>query len=296
MGLNVIKPREITYLSSNAVVESYPVWNATTTFNTEDRCIYENTIYQSMADGNLNVIPSDDPLKWNKEQATNPYALLDGRTTARTETVGTYVGEFSFTKSDALSLIDVTGSVLTIEELDESDVVFATHTHNITEVDDASGWLDFFLQDIPEESTTNIEQKITLDQVQKVRITVTGANPKIGFLVVGRVKDLGCVKWGISPSFINPTPPIKNSFGNVTLVKGNFQTKIDMDVWFDTKDIDSIYFEFAKMQDEALYFTADSRYRALKTYGYISSFVPILESENSASYSLSIESFVKGDL
>jgi len=293
MSLEIIVPRKITYISSNAVVDNEATYDPLITSVVGDIVIFENNIY-SATSPSLGKQP-DENVEWFREQSTNPYALLDGRNTAKTHTVGTYIGEFTFEKCDTLALIDATGKVLTIEELNENNIVIDTHIHIITEIVDATSWYNFFLQGIPDSATGNFEQTLTFNHIQKVRITITGNNPSIGFLVAGRVEDMGCTKWGISPSFINPTPAVKNGFGNVNLVKGNYQTKLDMDVWFDTKDIDNIYFRFAELQDTAIYVVADSRYRALKTFGYIAHFVPILESNNSSSFSLSIESFVKGE-
>jgi len=187
---------------SGVTPESYPDYDAGTTYTEGDYCIVPELkgIYRSADNSNTANFPPANPTQWVFWGPINPYKMLAvdefiGTKTTGTDIVMTY--DFSGLTSFALLDIDFSSVLIEIED-DTAGTTIYSKTFTGTTYGSSSYYEYFYL---PLADVTDIiEDNIQWTSNATLTITFTD-NASIGTFVLGIADSLGCTLEGSSLKF-----------------------------------------------------------------------------------------------
>ncbi len=306
MEFEVVEPRAIEQLETNAIDETYPDWVSGAVVAAGEYRIYNDYIYlctedTTTADTELPNVSA----KWYPQQPVNSKAMLTaynqimsehGETTAVCSCVGDLHVIFSCNKCNMLAIMGVLGaSVQVIERNDTGDIIADT-TYDIIDDGGPDNLYDWFLYDVPSDIRANIAHPLTIDFSQKVEIiihTPDTATAELAFIVAGRTEGIGCTQFGASVTQVNPRQPEKNAFGKVQLVKGDLANLISCDIKLASDSFDAAKKKLDSLSNKATMFRLMDGVEAFLQFGYYTSMVQVYENASMSQCSLDIESFIQ---
>jgi len=124
----------VTTLSRSNIVNLYPEWSSTTTYETESGVATPtylstvrvgNYLYRSMSEDNLNNEPLSNPDLWFKWEVSNIYAMLDFKKATETVWDDDGIVEFEKGNADTLVLGNIKAGTVTVDVLAPKDGVIS---------------------------------------------------------------------------------------------------------------------------------------------------------------------------
>lgn len=205
------------YLSAN-FTEDEPLWLVASTYNNGDEARDGHYIYKyAGVDGtNTTTSPILNPLSWYKTKTSNYYAMLGDRTSEQTTTTGDLIIEIQGFNYDTISLLNLSGTDVLIEVIDNGIVVF-TDTKNLINTNDIIDAYTHYFG--PYEYSESYYQLLPILGNVTIRITVYALNgfASIGRLVCGQSYEIGLSLFGASQSLESYSVTETDEFGTTTL-------------------------------------------------------------------------------
>lgn len=230
--MKVIKPIPITkdkVLSSTAV-EQYATWDSATTYAKGDKCVYEDKIYESLSDGNVNKQPDNHPNDWLDAGPSNKMSMFDNQVntqTKATETLTVIISPGAFFNS--LAFVNIKGYSLSINIKDSGGVVIYTNSlsldNNSSVVYD---WYTYFFEGfdyLTEAIFTNLP--VYANSVVEITLTTeVGEVVAIGSLCVGNAIDLGETQYGLNYGIRDYSVKETTEYGDTKFVERAFSKRM----------------------------------------------------------------------
>lgn len=267
--------------------ESISAWSSGTTYNQGDYVSYNNYVYLSVVNSNLNNTPSNDLGKWLLWEVSNEFAMFDLQT--NTETIcnsltSTGGSPYNLTATinvdgmDYLAFSAVKGTQLTIVEKNFSASTLTTTNKTIS-----NGEINYAHQ--LDASAYTVE--ITVSQV-------TGDTySSIGSLIGGTSISLGDTRYTPNFSFSSFLTQTTDPSGITSFDSTAVEELIDVDIVFDSINAISIKKTLKNIKGSPSAFILDessgSIYENLVTIGVIDDFTIVITNPNKTFATISIQ-------
>ena len=279
-----------TLTSSNAPVEDYPIWDSATTYNKNDKVIYNNHIWTSLVDSNSSEPGTD--VNWFDEGATNPYRCLDEYINTQTimNDSTPLTMEFDVTNVNALVLLNLEATKVIVTAYDANGNEIKTITENALE--GVTNWGDYFFGEYDYLNKMLIEGPQLLKG--KIKIEIQGNPAKVGKVLIGYLEELGVTLQDVKSSIDDYSKKQVDENGNTYLKEGNYADRFEGSVLIDINDFNKIKRRLTKLRGQPFYYTASKEdiCRELDVYGYYENFEIDINNPKKAKCSLTIRGLI----
>lgn len=235
--MNVLKPNNITLISSNVPENDHPEWSGITDYAIGDRVISTSThrIYEAIAaSGPSNggaVDPDTDDIgtvsaSWSLVGATNRYKMLDEYINTQTEKSGDIVFEISASACNGLVLIGMEGDSVTIVHKDRTGATIATTTHDL--LIPVDNWRDYFYSPV-EYNASVLYVQLSGEYGATCEVTIASSGTsKLGTVVIGYVYNMGITLQNVDVGILDYSIKDTDAFGRTSLIKGLNATQLSI--------------------------------------------------------------------
>ena len=220
---------------TNIPENDFPVWSAATTYGVDvsgsNSVIYNHVKYASLQASNTNRQPDTSPTWWSVIDATNAYAMFDGKVI--TQTVGTVGGHIiayiQVNTYSTLSFLNVSADTISVK-------VYSNYQEVSSSVIDFTGGstgvpiTDYTLTGISPTSNTYV----------KIDVYSATTAPAIGNFLAGTNYYLGSTETNPTLSITDYSIKNVDAFGNPTLTKRGFAKRMSTKQLLDDSEVDKV--------------------------------------------------------
>lgn len=268
--MKYVKQEVLEFTSSN-ITQTYPDYDETITYIYEDDTTltsastvrYGGYYWRSLTAGNLGNNPIEtENIYWVRHSVSNTYAMLDQKSLTKTSSSGSpIIVEFMRGNIDTIGLGYLKTNIVTIEHLDNSDVVIDAVTQSIefglseTVYDLWSYIYDEYSSDIDRSMRFNIAPV-----GRKIRVTITpqyGNIAECGFLIGGQSINMGCTLDKVKFSFNSFSVGKPDAFGNLDIIRRSVQDLVDFQTIIDRESLPNTRRSIKSIYDEIVLFIVD---------------------------------------
>lgn len=304
--MKIIRPVTITdsiFQSSTVPEADQAEWLSGTTYNVGDLVMVTTTangaatathkIYSSVLSQAGNDPTVDDGTNWTEVSSTNRWKMFDAVVqdqTVNAASINTVLQ--SPTVVNSLALLNVDGTTVVVTVTDAVEGVVYNETFNLTSYSGIQDWYAYFFEPIVRKNQLALTD---LPPYSNTSISVTinsGADAKVGALVIGQFADLGLSQHGASISIIDYSTKTTDAQGRVTITDGPYADKMDVDVVLDTSQIGQANTTLSSLRTTPVVWIAEDNNDDLVIYGYYREFDIILSNPTISRLSLEIEGLV----
>lgn len=241
--MRIIKPLPITDLnlmSSNVPETDWPVWDNATMYVITDTVMIDHIVYRA-AEANTNKDPRlvENRVTWPILGMTNRWKMFDMTRGSEIQTTNPDSIEVTIEMSglySSLALFGVSAENVRVEIIDGSNGVVYDHTFSLSTVSGITYYFQWFYMP-PARKSQFVTTDLPYYPGADIRITISspGNTVKVGKLVLGYAKELGCTAYGTNVRFIDFSRRDRDDFGNLVTVprrkisERTFQVKVDSD-------------------------------------------------------------------
>jgi hypothetical protein len=304
--MKIIRPVTITdsiFQSSTVPEADQAEWLSGTTYHVGNLVMVTTTangaatathkIYSSVHSQAGNDPTVDDGTNWTEVSSTNRWKMFDAVVqdqTVNATSINTVLQ--SPTVVNSLALLNVDGTTVVVTVTDAVEGVVYNETFNLTSYSGIQDWYAYFFEPIVRKNQLALTD---LPPYSNTSISVTinsGADAKVGALVIGQFADLGLSQHGASISIIDYSTKTTDSQGRVTITDGPYADKMDVDVVLDTSQIGQANTTLSSLRTTPAVWVAEDNNDDLVIYGYYREFDIILSNPTISRLSLEIEGLV----
>ena len=315
--MRYVIPQTITLTSTTvSTTGDYTAYNASTTYNTGDKCsvVADKKNYICTANATVGKTPSLNPTIWISEPM-NAYAMLDLTSAKKTVASGNMTFKFNSINIDAIHLFGVTATSVTVsvKDLTTNTVIFNETTN--METADIDNFADYLfseqeLTDLLSARLTTIEMQNVINAMSntqiltamtatppiyynvEVTVTLVGTTTALGYIIVGRQRELGVTLYGGTTGIKSYTTKERDDWGNMNLVAGNTYDTMDLPVSIDSAKVSVVKERLKKIDSVPCVFIGDENDNfPLTIFGtYFDLEMPITPTKSQ--YNLRIESII----
>lgn len=247
--MKVIPPSDIdgTNLVSTNVPEIVAVWSASETYAEGEQARVIQTdgssiAYESLIDSNT-ASPSASPESWLELGPTNPWAMFDGKYGTRTtqeDSIAVTVEPVG--RADSLALLNLTGSSVDVTVRDADGNTIYDESFSLVSTAGIDNWYAWFFDPI-DIKTELFLSDLPINYNPSIDVTVNyeAGTAAVGWLVVGRMIDIGDTERGLRLGMIDYSVKETDDFGNFQLVERAFSRTVDAKVWIQRSQVDPVY-------------------------------------------------------
>lgn len=231
--MRVIVPSTLTLTASTADGSTYAEWSAATSYVVGDRVKVTSTVphreYEA-SQASTNKPPADNPEYWIDLGVTNPYKLIDDKTSTRTvqlegfsatvEAPGraTHLAIFGATLCESVRIQQ------TVDSVELLDVTYPMRAFS-----EASSWSEYFFS--PTEYRDSLVAELP-GWYSDSEVTVTfsgsaGVTVGIGHLVIGGFTRLGKTVFPVTASLIDYSVRETDEFGDTILTERAYARRLE---------------------------------------------------------------------
>ena len=297
--MKTVVPVEVTpsTLISTNVTNNYPDWTSGT-YSLGDRVVYENEVYEVVADpdttdrpdiGSEKEVPTWIILGWS-----NQYRMFrEGVDSLSTET-GSIEVEIQLSEVvDTVGVLGIIGNNITVELTDPIEGVVYTKTYDLVDIG-ASDWWEYFF--LPYEQVANvIFEDIPPYANAILRITINSAtgtgDVSCGRVVFGTSINIGNIQYGTNVGVIEYSIKERDGFGNLRLVPRRTIKRIDFDLVLETQRLSYIQRELKKLSSTPSLYIGNSNTEFTIIFGIYRDFDLSADSPDVSYGTLQIEEF-----
>ena len=278
--MRVIKSIETTdaiLTYSNILEDEYPAWVSGTTYNIDDKIIYEHRIYNRIIAGGGTTTPDLDLVNWSDLGATNKYRMFDNIISS----VSSRTGGIQFTLTpnqivNSIALLNVNASTVRVVMTDPVEGVVYDQTRELRSSSEVTDYYSYFFA--PLVALTDLNTAVFLDLPNKptANITVyissgTGL-VEVGEVVYGIQSVIGRTNYGTSIGIKSYSRKETDEFGKVTVVKRKNSKYCEYDVDIDNTNLAYVQRLFQDIDSVPCLFIGNPDMEELIVYGFYSDF------------------------
>ena len=231
--MKVIKPIPITKdkVISSTAVEDYAIWSSATTYAKGDKCVYEDKIYESLLDGNVNKTPDTNPNSWLDIGANNKMSMFDVQVNTQTKATETLTVVIKpRTSFNSLALLNIRGRSVNISVRDsEGGSVVYSQTMGL---DNSSisifDWYTYFFEDFDLRSEA-VFSNLPPYNSGTIEVTLTagsGEEVAIGNCCIGNTIEIGATQYGLNYGIRDYSIKETTEFGDTKFVERAYSKRM----------------------------------------------------------------------
>lgn len=230
--MKVIRPIQITpdKIISSTAGESYADWNSTTSYILGMKVVFNNSIYESLIENNLNKNPQITPTVWLYVGASNKTAMFDLEVNSQT-TAGTILTvKFRPGKPfDIVSFLNIKGKSISVTVKDGGGVIVYNSSIDLVNLESIIDWYTYFFEDFDlrtEAVFQNIPPYLSDSTIEVTIQNNPGQNVAIGNCCIGTTVDLGDTQYGLNYGIRDYSVKETDEFGNTKFVQRAYSKRI----------------------------------------------------------------------
>jgi len=257
-------------------------------------------VYTSLVDSNT-ATPGTDPEKWAEGEATDRYAMFDPYTNTQSFFTYQIEVEVGAGKKNAVGLFSLQAKTVDLELSVDSEVIKSETIQMETIA--APTFYDYAFTDLVIKDDlfwTFPRYPTSMSPVLKVTITyVTGELAKVGMMKLGQKITIGETRENAKVGITDYSKESEDAFGRISLTKGDYAKKPDIDIWLKNKDIPSVYRKLAQLRGtHAIYNCNNSGtdHDCLLVYGKFDDFNIDISGGEMSRCSITLKGASRGDL
>lgn len=286
--MRIITLRAVDLVETNVPDSTEDEWSSSTTYATGAVVkvseidgetpipvtpVYE---YESLADGNTDNWPPDNPDKWMEIGAENKWKMFDGYTNTETENDDDIEVTITANGSDCVGIFGIYGETVTIR-LIRAEEVLKEEVFDLRTYIPESGWYHW-LYDYMDYGINRIlwdfakySSGATLEIVIAARVGVA----KCGMVVIGNARDLGITKYDAKIGIDDYSVKSTDDFGRTYLNQGAFADRADVTMWLQNRNVDYVHRQLSAVRGTPAVFDLNNEgteYQAMAIYGFFQNF------------------------
>ena len=282
--MRVIKPSDISLVSSTIPEDEYALYDAAATYNTGDRVIvaYESDgitdrtpheIYESTADLNTGNYPPDSATVWTLISATNRWKMFDSFINTKTESDVDFTVVLNSGLTDNVALLEVEANSVDLIFKDDTGTILKSETINLDVSDTPDYWEYFFNPFIYKRNVIWEYPKYYTSTLEITFYTANGA-ANCGMVVTGVKYEIGVTQYTPSIGIDDYSKKETDDWGRTYLDQGEYAKLNTYDVWIDNIDIDYVFNILTGLRATPCVYQGNNTtsYEALIVYGFYKTF------------------------
>lgn len=223
--------------------DARPTWSSATTYAIGQVIRYNNTVYESLQNTNLNKQPDTNPTWWLSLGADNISAAFDGKVGSKTITTDKlrmiiYPG----TVVDAIGYLETNASIVNTSAIDSEKTVVYYNSTGVTETS-IQNWYDyFFVNPLSDPATQVVHQGIPALDPNLV-IGVELINPgtvELGSFLTGQSTTIGKTQYGLKAGIVDYSKKQADEFGNISIIERPYSKRMSGDVYVSNYDLNKV--------------------------------------------------------
>lgn len=220
-----------------------PLWSSATTYSTGQIIRYNNTVYESLQNTNLNRQPDTSPTWWLSLGADNISAAFDGKVGSKTTAVDklrmiVYPGSVI----DAVGYLETNAVAVNTSVVDVNRNLAYSNSTGFTE-SNIESWYDyFFVSPLADPATQVVHQGIPALDPNLV-IGVELINPgtvELGSFLTGQSTTIGKTQYGLKAGIVDYSKKQADEFGNISIVERPYSKRMSGDVYVSNYDLNKV--------------------------------------------------------
>lgn len=277
--MKLLRPITMTdgmLVSSTVAEDDYAAWSDATTYAVGDRCIVGHKVWESLQAGNLNHDPTtdaSDPPYWLEVSSTNRWRMFDQTVNSATTAADSIVVELQPGAINAVGLIELLGSTVTVELLDGSTVVYS-ETKDIDQTPVAD-WYAYFFEPY-QWATAVLFEDVPSYLTGTVRITISGTGTvECGGVVVGQIYSVGDTLVGVTAGIVDYSRKSTNDFGVTSIVQRAYAKRASAKLILSNTDLARVHALLASVRATPCLWVGDDdtqTYAPLVIFGWYRDF------------------------
>jgi hypothetical protein len=280
-------------VSTNIEINDALAWDVGETYSDGDRVIFNDRVFESIADGNTGHEPdvSADPPYWLDLGPINRLRMFDGAPSLASQWTGLIdVTIQPGAEFNAVGLINVTGVEVTVQASDSSGIVYEQSRSLLPDLPTDDPYYS------PMDRRTDavfVDLPLLPAADGQVRIIVNagdGLTARCGEVVLGRQEFLGDTQFGASLGIRDFSRKDTDDFGETRIVRRGYSRTGDFAVQIDSDKLSTVLRRLARVRAEpALYVGTRNREESF-LYGFYRGFTLVLAGPARSTGSIEIES------
>lgn len=219
------------------------LWSSATTYSVGQVIRYNNTVYESLQNTNLNKQPDTNPTWWLSLGADNISAAFDGKVGSKTITTDklrmiVYPG----TVVDAVGYLETNSVVVNTSVVDANRNLAYSNSTGFTE-SNIESWYDyFFVNPLSDPATQVVHQGIPALDPNLV-IGVELINPgtvELGSFLTGQSTTIGKTQYGLKAGIVDYSKKQADEFGNISIIERPYSKRMSGDVYVSNYDLNKV--------------------------------------------------------
>lgn len=219
------------------------LWSSATTYTLGQKVRYNNIVYESLQNSNLNRQPDTNPTFWLNLGYDNLHAQFDNSTSTGTSGTNELTFLVKQASIDAITLINVDAYVVEFAIVDQTtgelidNATFGLTGGNVVD------WYQYFFFDPLTKRTQIVIPGIPpiVNGLITIRLrTTTGVAIKLGTYVGGVTTQLGNLQESPSVGIIDYSRKETDEFGNFTFVQRNYSKRLSAEIWFNNTSLNNV--------------------------------------------------------
>lgn len=284
-----------TNLIYSTATDPNALWSSATTYTLGQKVRYNNVVYESLQNSNLNRQPDTNPTFWLNLGYDNIHAQFD--TSTSTGTSGTQEITFLVKQAsiDAVTLINVDAFVVEFAVVDQlTGELFKSDTFGLTG-GNVQDWYQYFFFDPLTKRTQIVIPGIPpiVNGLISIRLKTTAGVPvKLGTYIGGVTTQLGNLQISPTVGIIDYSRKETDEFGNFTFVQRNYSKRLSAEIWFNNTSLNSVQRFLTEIRATPVVWVGsiDPEYEeALVVYGFYRDFQTTIAYPQVSMCSLEIE-------
>ncbi len=273
--------------------ESYPQWNAGTTYNIGDIVVYFGKLWESLQASNTSLPPNNNPTWWLELGPDNKHACFDQSVSTITSASSELIFCVKPGAIDSVALINAETAIVEITIVDpvEGITYQSTSGLNASEVYD---WYQYLFYDPLIKRTQIIFSSIPkyANSIITIKLKNTGQTVSVAQAIFGTISTLGATQYGVNTGIIDYSKKETDEFGNTSFIKRAFSKRLSAQLHLENSDLNRVQNYLYNVRATPLVWIAsdDPTYEeALIIYGFYRDFSTDIAYPSHSLCSLEIE-------
>ena len=294
--MRIVRPVDITpsLLDTTNVVNNEPDWGSGTTYNTGDRVVHNERVWEALKDSVTSEPSNTNETDWLRVGFANKWRMFRaGRdsTSNRDDSI-----DVTITPNQAittLAALGLSGNSATLTVTDPTEGVVFDDTLSLVDISAANWWEYFFLP--IDTSDTAIFNGIPPFPAASYDLTISAINTstevQAGRIVMGIERELGVTNFGTSVSTLDFSKRERDEFGNLELIPRRVVRLVDYDATVETGRLDAVVKILQELSTVPTLFIGDEIHDSTITFGVYRDFNQGITNVSLSDLTIQVEGF-----
>ncbi len=286
-------------VSSNIPEDDYDEWIPGVEYPAGSQVIVREN-YHRIYEANVtseDKYPPDNPGDWLDLGATNRWRMFDMEVGSENQTISD--GSENSVEVllsieqpiNSIILLNIYAANVSIIMRDSNSNQVYVHYQELLSPITSPSWWEWFFGGRSRTDTV-VLTNLPLTRPATIEMVLDGVDgpAKIGKLILGYGKDIGCVRYGTGVGIVDFSRKVRDDFGNNSVVKRRYIDRADFDVQIPTARVDEFKNLLANVRATPVVYIGDTNFFSTVLFGYYRDFSIVISGPKRSDCTLQIES------